>query len=175
MIAISQLNATVYCLLTLSPQFSTFTYYIVSTYSMYMHQEMPKAPTNVQDCHNMSKLYFLHLRPLGLHGIFLVVKSQLYQVAMRQPRRSQEPPTTLYHPACPRSGLSQVAMGQLETYREPLTTLHHPASPRSELSKLPWHNRNLIRVVLSSHGTTSHYLSPLCQSQVQKQQQLRYK
>ena len=31
--------------------------------------------TNVQDRHNMSKLYLVHLRPLGLHGIFLVVLS----------------------------------------------------------------------------------------------------
>ena len=29
-------------------------------------------PTNVQDCHNMSKLYLVHFRPLGLHGVFLV-------------------------------------------------------------------------------------------------------
>ena len=31
--------------------------------------------TNVQDCHKMSKLYLVHLRPLGLHGILLVVLS----------------------------------------------------------------------------------------------------
>ena len=34
-----------------------------------------KFNTNVQDCHKMSKLYLVHLRPLGLHGIFLVVLS----------------------------------------------------------------------------------------------------
>ena len=31
--------------------------------------------TNVQDCHNMSKLYLVHRMPLGLHGILLVVLS----------------------------------------------------------------------------------------------------
>ena len=130
--------------------------------------------------HNMSKLYLVHLRPLGLHEIFLVVlnipRSQLSQVAMGQHGTSWEAPPTLHHPASPRSQLSQVAMGQPGTshYLPPPcqsqvqvvptshgttltwdipghpTILYHSASPRSKLSQ-----------VATGQPGTSHYLTPM--------------
>ena len=107
--------------------------------TLHVDTSVPGVVTNVQDCHKMSKLYLVHLRPLGLHGIFLVVlsiKSQLSQVAMRHPGTSREPPTTLHHPASPRSELSQVAMGHPGTSREPPTT--SLPIPGLSCPKLPW-------------------------------------
>ena len=82
-------------------------------------------------------------------------RSELYQVAMGQPRTSWEVPTILYHPASPRSKLSQVAMGHPGTF--------HYLTPPCQ---------SQVRVVPSCHGTTrdipetSHYLTPPCQVQV---------
>ena len=124
----------------------------------------------------MSKLYLVHLRPLGLHGIFLVVLSIHMAVVPSCHGTTREPPPTLHHPASPRSQLSQVAMGQPGTshYLPPPcqsqvqvvptshgtmltrdipghpTILYHPASPRSELSQ-----------VATGQPGTSHYLTPM--------------
>ena len=115
--------------------------------------------TNVQDCHKMSKLYLVHLRPLGLRRIFLVVLSiQVAVVPSCHGTTWDIPGTSLYLTPPSQSQLSQVAMGQPRTSRDiplPNTTLPVPGP---SCPKLPWDNLG--------HPRTSYYLTPPCQSQV---------
>ena len=91
----------------------------------------------------MSKLYLVHLRPLGLHGIFLVVLC--IQVAVVSSchgttRDILRTSSYLTPPVSPRSKLSQVTMGQPGTSWDiplPYTTLPVPGL---SCPKLPWDN-----------------------------------
>ena len=144
--------------------------------------------TDVQDCHSMSKLYLVHLRPLGLHGMYLVVLS------IQVPVVPNCHGTTRYIPGIPHY-LTPPCQSQVPTYhgttwdnlghpsRESPITLHHPASTNSQLTMgQPGTSRpgtppsppcqSQVRVVPNCHGITrdipgiSHYLTPPCQSQV---------
>ena len=108
----------------------------------------------------MSKLYLVHLRPLGLHGIFLVVLSIQVAVVPRCNGTTRDIPGTSHYLTPPCQSQVPVVPSCHGTTRDiPLPTTTLPV-PGPSCPNFSWDNIN------PGHPGTSYYLIPLCQSQV---------
>ena len=99
------------------------------------------SPTNVQDCHKMSKLYLVHLRPLGLHGILVVVLSIQVPVVPScpwdNPGHPRNPPLFYTNLPVPDAKLPWDNPGHPGNLPLPYTILPVPGP---SCPKLPWDN-----------------------------------
>ena len=101
--------------------------------------------------HNMPKLYLVHLRPLGVHGIFIVVLSIQVPVVPSWHGTTRDIPGTSHYLTSPCQFHVWVVPSCHGTTWDILGTSHYLTPPCE----------SQVRVVLSRHGTTWDILGTL--------------